>query len=175
MGWCISPAALQFSMAPTSSKMTLPCHKNTTWVSLLKKGKIFHVLFTAGGKCIEWRHKYCLHTEASLSQKEWPGLNSPEIAVLSAIVGAGLPLPGQEVFGFEVKHVSVCLSLLALAVHVSLGVLHHVLCLPRHLRNKQKRWREFSSRSLLEQGIYLMHLVNVCAYIVHKYKYCTVF
>lgn len=58
-------------------------------------------------------------------------------AVLSAICGARLPLPSQEVFGFEVKHVSVCLSLLALAVHVFLRFLHHLLRLLRHLMNKR--------------------------------------
>lgn len=57
--------------------------------------------------------------------------------VLSVIVGARLPLPRQEVFGFEVKHVTVGLSLLAIAVHASLRVLHHLLCLLHHLRNKR--------------------------------------
>lgn len=57
---------------------------------------------------------------------------------LSVIGGARLPLPGQQVFGFEVKHMSVCLSLLALAVHASLRVLHHLLRLLYHLRNKPK-------------------------------------
>lgn len=70
---------------------------------------------------------------------ECPGVNSPGKAVLSAICGARLPLPSQEVFGFEVKHVSVCLSLLALAVHVFLGFLHHLLRLLRHLMNKRTK------------------------------------
>lgn len=52
---------------------------------------------------------------------------------LSAVGGARLPLAGQQVFGLEVKHVSVRLSLLALTVHVLLGVLHHLLSLFHHL------------------------------------------
>lgn len=56
---------------------------------------------------------------------------------LSAIGGARLPLPRQKVFGFQVKHVTVSLSLLALPVHALLGVLHYLLCLFHHLRNKQ--------------------------------------
>lgn len=50
------------------------------------------------------------------------------------IGGTRLPLPGQEVLGFEVEHVSVRLALLALAVHSFLGVLHHLLGLLGHLR-----------------------------------------
>lgn len=98
---------------------------------LASKGNIFHVpLFTAGENVANEDINY-LHTEAS--PKECPGLNSPEKAVLSAISIARLPLAGQEVFGFKVKHMSVCLSLLALAVHSFLGVLHHGLCLLYHL------------------------------------------
>lgn len=64
-----------------------------------------------------------------------PDYKSPEEAVLSAISGARLPLSSQEMFGFEVKHVSVRLSLFALAVHAFLGVLHHLLRLLYHLMN----------------------------------------
>lgn len=84
----------------------------------------------------------CLHTEAALSQKSVhvSTVQRKKIkSVLSSIVGARLPLAGQEVFGFEVEHVSVRLSLLAMAVHVFLGVLHHLLCLLCHLRNKIKK------------------------------------
>lgn len=116
--------------------MTLPRHKNSKWPEFprLKRKDISWSSFYCWGKCIEWRRK---HRSLSLLE-ECPGLNSPETTVLSAISGARLPLPGQEVFGFEVKHVSVCLSLLALAVHVFLGVLHHLLCLLCHLKNKQR-------------------------------------
>lgn len=57
------------------------------------------------------------------------------------IGGTRLPLPGQEVLGFEVEHVSVRLSLLALAVHSFLGVLHHLLGLLRHLRKGKQTGR----------------------------------
>lgn len=80
---------------------------------------------------------HCVHTAGSVQVLAFDysvlDLNSPEKAVLSAISGARLPLPCQEVFGFEVKHVSVCLSLLALAVHAFLRLLHHLLCLLCHL------------------------------------------
>lgn len=55
---------------------------------------------------------------------------------LSAAGGARLSLPGQEVFGFEVKDVAVSFSLLTLAVHAFLGVFHDRLCLLHHLRDK---------------------------------------
>jgi len=77
------------------------------------------------------------------------------VCPLSVVVGAGRPLPGEEMFGHEVEHVPVGLALLALAVHVSLGVLHHLLHLLRHLRNNGRR-REFSTTSLSEpEGFYL--------------------
>lgn len=81
---------------------------------------------------------------------------SPGKAVLSAICGARLPLPSQEVFGFEVKHVSVCLSLLALAVHVFLGFLHHLLRLLRHLMNKRTK----PAVSLQNEGFTSCHLLH---------------
>lgn len=56
--------------------------------------------------------------------------------LLSAAGGARLPLPGQEMFGFEVKHVSISFALLTLAVHAFLGVFHDLLCLPYHLKDK---------------------------------------
>lgn len=58
---------------------------------------------------------------------------------LSVIVGARLPLPRQQMFGFEVVHVSVRLALPALTVHVLLWWLHHFLCLLHHLREKKKQ------------------------------------
>lgn len=58
---------------------------------------------------------------------------------LSVIVGARLPLPRQQMFGFEVVHVSVRLTLPALTVHVLLWWLHHFLCLLHHLRGKKTK------------------------------------
>lgn len=55
----------------------------------------------------------------------------------SAAVGAGLPLPGQEMFGFEVKDVSIGFSLLSLAVYTLLRVFHDPLGLLCHLKEKQ--------------------------------------
>lgn len=52
-------------------------------------------------------------------------------------VGARLPLPGQEMFGFEVKHVSIGFSLLSLTVYTFLRVFHDLLGLPCHLKEKQ--------------------------------------
>lgn len=89
-------------------------------------------------------------------QQSVQGVNSPGKAVLSAICGARLPLPSQEVFGFEVKHVSVCLSLLALAVHVFLGFLHHLLRLLRHLMNKRTK----PAVSLQNEGFTSCHLLH---------------
>lgn len=59
-----------------------------------------------------------------------------KMQLLSAAGGARLPLPGQEMFGFEVKHVSISFALLTLAVHAFLGVFHDLLCLPYHLKDK---------------------------------------
>lgn len=110
-----------------------------TRVSSIKKGKLFHVLaFTAAENVQKQTHRH-LHTEASLSLKRVQVSTVQKRAVLSAISGAWLPLPDQEMFGFEVKHVSVGLSLPALAVHAFLGVLHHLLRLLYHLRNVHKR------------------------------------
>lgn len=84
------------------------------------------------------------------SSEEREGLESPEkisLCCLSAVSGAWLPLAGQQVFGFEVKHVSVCFSLLALAVHSSLGVLHDFLCLLRHLRKKRDKHTHVKHRN----------------------------
>ncbi len=146
MGWCISPAALQFSTVPPSSRMTLLYHKKSKWreIPRLKKEKYLIIFFflLLGKRYRMKTQTLCPHRSLSFPE-ECPSLNSPETAVLSAIGGARLPLPGQEVFGFEVKHVSVCLSLLALAVHVFLGVLHHLLRLLCHLKNKQRRKRDF--------------------------------
>lgn len=55
----------------------------------------------------------------------------------SAAVGARLPLPGQEMFGFEVKHVSIGFSLLSLTVYTFLRVFHDLLGLLCHLKEKQ--------------------------------------
>lgn len=133
-----------YSFLWSSSKMTLQCQKYE--FPCLKRKRHFMFFFLLPGKMYRTKTQTLSPHRSLLFPKECPGLNSPEKAVLSAVGGARLPLPSQEVFGFEVKHVSVCLSLLALAIHVFLGVLHHLLCLLCHLRNKQ-RWHrhEFSS------------------------------
>lgn len=131
MTLCISPAALQFSMMPHA-----PMSQNyeMTRVSSVKKGKIFHVLAFTAEENVQ-RQK---HTQVPLSQKRVQVSGVQNRAVLSAVIGAWLPLPDQQMFGFEVKHVSVRLSLPALAVHAFLGVLHHLLCFLYHLRNIHK-------------------------------------
>lgn len=82
--------------------------------------------------------------------------DSPEeeavICCLSVVGGAWLPLPGQEVFGFEVEHVPVGFSLLALAVHVLLGVLHHLLGLLHHLTGENTKLLTFLHQKELLWG-----------------------
>lgn len=56
--------------------------------------------------------------------------------VLSVAVGARLPLPGQEMFGFEVKHVAIGFSLLTLTVYTFLRVFHDGLRLLYHLKER---------------------------------------
>lgn len=60
-----------------------------------------------------------------------------KMQVLSVAVGARLPLPGQQMFGFEVKHVAIGFSLLTLTVHTFLRVFHDRLNLPCHLKDKE--------------------------------------
>lgn len=68
--------------------------------------------------------------------KTWAGSSCGGLC-LSVVGCARLPLAGQQVFGLEVEHVSVRLSLFALAVHVPLGVLHHLLRLFHHLAQEK--------------------------------------
>lgn len=75
MGWCISPAALQFSTVPPSSRMTVQCHGNVKWLEfLLKNEKYFMFFFLPLGKMYITKTQ----TPSTHRSKECPGLNSPE-------------------------------------------------------------------------------------------------
>lgn len=79
------------------------------------------------------RKRYTIETEAGVdSEKRKPHKSMP----LSVIVGSGLSLAREKMFWLEVKYMSVCLSLLPLAVHVLLLALHQLLGLFRHLYRK---------------------------------------